>query len=55
MDRNCLKIVCRDSVLKKREKTAMMIGPAENKMTGSIIGLAMAVPTGPFATALVEH
>ena len=69
MDRNCLKIVYGDTVLKKCEnqndwldywsgRKKMKVKKTNNlkkKITGSIIGPAMAGPTGPFATALWGH
>ena len=60
MDRNCLKTVYGESVLKIK-MTGSIIGPVGKifkkkikkiKITGSIIGPAMAGPTGPSATAL---
>ena len=58
MYRNCLKIVYGDSVLKKcknqNEVKKIIIKKSKKKNSGSIIGPAMAGPTGPFATALVR-
>ena len=64
MDRNCLKTVYGESVLTQIAKikmTGSIIGPVgkkikkkkkKKKITGSIIGPAMAGPTGPSATVL---
>ena len=66
MDRNCLKTVYGESVLTQIAKikmTGTIIGPVGKeikkkkkikkiKITRSIIGPAMAGPTGPSATAL---